>query len=334
MKKRITIYDVAKEANVSLATVSRVINNSEAVKKSTRDAVLNAIKELNYVPNAVAQTLALKKSANIALVVPETKFSFIASVISGVVDIAQIYNYGVTLYSTNFGEFDIDKIIDRIIMSRVDGVIILNSEVTTKSLDQLQSYNIPVSVIGTKIKGKLRTGVYVDYEEIIMKLVNPYLEKQQNSIVFIDADYNRFIVEKMLMGLKNVYNQYGLNFKGHLKVTDSYEKSYEEIKAYLQDNKVDLFIASRDSLAIAALNAALDLDYHLPEDLEIIGFNNTKYSIMSRPKLSSVAVPVYEIGAIAARHITKMINDEELKKNNYKINAFLVHRETTKREME
>ncbi len=334
MEKRITIYDVAKEAGVSLATVSRVINNSEAVKKSTRDIVLNAIKKLNYVPNAVAQGLALKKSANIALIVPETKFSFIASVISGVVDIAQIYNYGVTLYSTNFGEFDVDKIIDRVIMSRVDGVIILNSEVTTRSLDQLQSYNIPVSVIGTKIKGKLRTGVYVDYEEITAKLVTTYLAKNRNKIVFIDADYNRFIVEKMLMGIKNAYAKQQLNYHGHLKVTDSYEESYLEIKEYLKNNQVDLLIASRDSLAIAALNAALDLGYQIPDELEIIGFNNTKYGIMSRPKLSSVAVPVYEIGAIAARHITKMINNEELKKINYKLNASLIYRETTKREME
>lgn len=334
MDNRITIYDVAKEAGVSLATVSRVINNSEAVKKSTKDKVLSAIDKLNYVPNAVAQGLALNKSANIALIVPEAKFSFIANVISGVVDIAQIYNYGVTLYSTNFGEFEVDKIIDRVIMSRVDGVIILNSEVTTKSLDQLQNYNIPVSVIGTKIKGRLRSGVYVDYEEITSNIIESYLEKKRNKIVFIDADYNRFIVEKMLMGIKKTYVKHGLSYHGHLKVTDSYEESYEEIKEYLRNNEVDLLIASRDSLAIAALNAALDLGYQIPEQLEIIGFNNTKYSIMSRPKLSTVAVPVYEIGAIAARHITKMINNEELIMPNNKLDASIIYRETTKKDME
>lgn len=334
MKNKITIYDVAKEANVSLATVSRVINNSDVVKENTRDKVLAAIKKLNYVPSAVAQGLALKKSANIALIVPEAKFSFIANVISGVVDIAQIYNYGVTLYSTNFGEFNVDKIIDRVIKSRVDGVIILNSEVTTKSLDQLQVYNIPVTVIGTKIKGDLRTSVYVDYEEIISNIVDKYLAKKRNRIVFVDADYNRFLVEKMLVGIKDTYAKYNLKYNYHLKVTDSYENSYSEIKEYLKNNKIDLLIASRDSLAIAALNAALDIGIKIPEELEIIGFNNSKYSIMSRPKLSTVAIPVYEIGAVAARHITKMINNEELKKTNYKMSASLIYRETTKKNME
>ncbi|MDF9867211.1 LacI family transcriptional regulator [Bacilli bacterium PM5-3] len=330
MNKKVTIYDVASEAKVSLATVSRVINNSQSVKPATRERVLKAIDDLNFVPNAVAQGLALNKSYNIALIVPEASFSFISTIINGVVDVTHIYNYNVVLYSTNFGQFEVDKIIDKVIKNRLDGVIILNSELTTKALDQLSRYNIPVTVVGTPLQGKLRTSVYVDYEEATYNVVMKYLKDGKDKIVFLDGDYNRFIVEEMLIGIKKAYKENNLEFKGHLQIGDSYLTSYNEIKKYLENNDVDLCLGARDSLAIAALNAALDLNKNIPNDLEIIGFNNTKYSRMARPALSTVHVPLYELGAIAARHMTKMLNKEIVENSNHKLETYLVERLTTK----
>ena len=331
MKQKVTIYEVAQKANVSLATVSRVINNSQSVKQATRERVLKAIDELNFVPNAVAQGLALNKSTNIALIVPEASFSYISKIINGVIDVAHIYNYNIVLYSTNFGQFEADKIIDKVIKNRLDGVIILNSELTTKALDQLSKYNIPVTVVGTPLQGKLRTSVYIDYEEALYNLVKKYLDQGKDQIVFLDGDYNRFIVEEMLVGVKKAYKEVGKEFIGHLQIDDSYTKSYDEIKRYLKNNAVDLCIGARDSLAIAALNAALDLEIAIPNKLEIIGFNNTKYSRMSRPALSTIHVPLYELGAVAARQMTKMLNKEQVENPNHKLETYLVERETTRK---
>ena len=330
LKDKVTIYDVANEAGVSLATVSRVINNSSAVKVATRKRVLKAIDDLNFVPNAVAQGLALNKSTNIALIVPEASFSFIAKVINGVVDVTHIYNYNVVLYSTNFGQFEVDKIIDKVIKNRLDGVIILNSELTTKALDQLSKYNIPVTVVGTTVQGKLRTSVYVNYEEATYEVIKSYLAKGKDKIIFLDGDYNRFIVEEMLLGIKKAYREYNKEFDGHMNVDDSFSISYQQIKEYLEQNEVDLILGGRDSLAIAALNAALDLNIKIPEDLEIIGYNNTKYSRMARPALSTIHVPLYELGAVAARHMTKMLNNEKVDNPNYELKAELIRRLTTK----
>lgn len=329
MDSKVTIYDVAKKAGVSLATVSRVINNSQTVKASTRERVLKAIDDLNYVPNAVAQGLALNKSTNIALIVPEASFSYISKIINGVVDIVHIYNYNLVLYSTNFGEFEVDKIIDRVVKNRVDGVIILNTELTSKALDQLAKYQIPVTVVGTSIRGSLRTSVYIDYAKRTAEIVESYLAKGKDKIIFLDGDYNRFIVEDMLQGIKKAYAKNNKEFKGHLKISDSYTESYKDIKKYLENNEVDLFLGARDSSAIAALNAALDLNKKIPEDLEIIGFNNTKYSRMSRPSLSTVEVPLYEMGAIATRHMIKMLNNEKVANPNYELETILIKRQTT-----
>jgi LacI family transcriptional regulator len=328
--KKITIYDVAKKANVSLATVSRVINNKGVVKEKTKLKVEKAIDELDYVPNAVAQGLASKRSENIALIVPEASFSYISKIINGVVDKLYKKGYNLILYSTNFGEYEMDKIVKRAISTRIDGAIILSTELTSKAIDLFYKYNIPVSIVGTSIKGPLRTSVYINYENICYQLVSKYLDQGKEHIYFVDGDYNRFIINDMLTGIKKAYKEHGKIFKGHLKVSDSFQASYDELKQHLQDHKVDLYLGARDSLAIAALNAALDLGYSIPEDLEIIGYNNTKYSRMSRPTLSTIDVPLYEIGQQAAESLIKMIDGGDISDVDDELYSKLIVRETSK----
>jgi len=329
-KQKITIYDVAEKADVSLATVSRVINNKGVVKEKTKEAVLKAIAELDYVPNAVAQGLASKKSANIALIVPEASFSYIAQIINGVVD--ELYNqqYNMLLYTTNYGQYEIDEVIKRVVSTRIDGVIILNSELTTKALDLFTKYNMPVSIVGKDVNGAKRASVYVDYEKVVYDVITSYLDQGKENIYFIDGDYNRFIVNDMLQGIKKAFQDKGKVFKGQLQVSDSYSSSYDQIKEHLNSHPVDMYLGARDSLAIAALNAALDLGYAIPEDLDIIGFNNTKYSRMSRPALSTIDVPLYNLGCIAARNVIAMVNEEPLIDYDQELECTLIKRSTSK----
>ena len=110
--KRVTIYDVAKEAGVSLATVSRVINGSNVVKAPTKERVEAAVEKLGYKPNAIAQGLALQKSTSIGLVVPEASFTYTGQVINGLIDVAKIYNYNIMLHTITAGITDINTVIE------------------------------------------------------------------------------------------------------------------------------------------------------------------------------------------------------------------------------
>lgn len=330
LKKKVTIYDVANQAGVSLATVSRVINNSPSVKEETRKKVEQVIEELNFVPSAVAQGLALRKSTNIALIIPEASFSYVTKVISGVIDVAHIYNYNVIVHSTNFGQFEIKKIIEKIVKNRMDGVIVLNTELTNDSMKELMRYNIPVTVIGADVEGENRTCVHVDYENSMFEIVDSYLSKNIDDIIFVDGDYNRHIVMQMLTGIKNAFKKHNKEFNGHVQVDDSYSKSYVELKDVLSRRKPKLVLGARDSLTIAAMNAALDLGFKVPEDIEFIGYNDTKYSRMSRPTLSTVNISLYDLGAIAARQMTKLLNGEEIVEANYIVESKFVKRESSK----
>ena len=126
--KRITIYDVAKEADVSLATVSRVINGSEVVREDTRVKVQEAIEKLGYKPNAIAQGLALQKTTPIAIVMPGSSFFYTGQIINGLLDTAKIYKYNIMLHSTSSGISEMTDVIESIIKSRVDGVVIFNDK--------------------------------------------------------------------------------------------------------------------------------------------------------------------------------------------------------------
>ena len=112
-KKRVTIYSVAREAGVSLATVSRVINESDVVKEDTKRKVQEAIIKLGYKPNAVAQGLALKKTTNIALIIPDSSFTYIGKVLTGLLDVAKIYKYNIVLHTTSVGVNEMNEIIDK-----------------------------------------------------------------------------------------------------------------------------------------------------------------------------------------------------------------------------
>ena len=113
--KRVTIYDVAKEADVSLATVSRVINGSEVVKGATKEKVEAAIKKMGYKPNAIAQGLALQKTTTIALVIPEASYTYTGQIINGLLDVAKIYKYNTMIHTTTEGISEINEIIENII---------------------------------------------------------------------------------------------------------------------------------------------------------------------------------------------------------------------------
>ena len=142
--KRITIYDVAKEADVSLATVSRVINDSNVVREDTRMRVQQAIEKLGYKPNAIAQGLALSKTTTISIVMSEKLFAYNA----------KIYNYNIMFHTTSKGISKMQDVIESIIKSRVDGVILFNDNFSEDEMEVLHEYQIPMVVVGSKLKGQ------------------------------------------------------------------------------------------------------------------------------------------------------------------------------------
>ena len=293
--KKVTIYEVAKESNVSLATVSRVINGSTVVKEDTRRRVEEAINKLGYRPNAIAQGLALSRTTTVGLIIPSTSVSFSGRVINGLCDVAKIYDYSVYLHTITEGVTDIKEIIDEVIKSRVDGVIIYADKDLDDSLKLLDEYNIPMVVMCSQISSD-----------------------------------NDVVSQLMKSGAEEAFKKFGKEYKGYIEVSKDNRSTYKFLKSYFKTHKHQVFIANRDSQAMAALNAGQGCGISIPDEMELVCMNESKYTSSVRPEISSFVVPSYDLGAISMRLMTKMLKDEQVEEKEKRLSALYSPKQTTK----
>ena len=328
--KRVTIYSVAHEAGVSLATVSRVINGSPVVREDTRQRVQEAIAKLEYKPNAIAQGLALQKTTSIALVVPESSFVYIGKIINGLLNVAKIYKYNIILHTSTAGINEMNEIIENIIKSRVDGVIVYNDHLKADELITLTNYNVPIVYIGNKTSGESICSVYVDIEKAVCDLVDSYLEKGIDDIAVTQDRKNPVVCEQIIAGAKKAFKKHGKEFNGYIEIPSEYRTTYAFLKNYFQTHKHQLLIANRDSQALAALNSCQENNISVPGDMEIFCATDSKYNEMVRPQLSSFSIPTYDLGALAMRIMTKMLNRDVVSEKEIELSYLLTPRQSTK----
>ena len=328
--KKVTIYEVAKEANVSLATVSRVINGSNVVKQETRTRVEEAISKLGYRPNAIAQGLALSRTTTVGLILPATSISFSGRMINGLCDVAKIYDYSVYLHTITEGVTDIKEIIDEVIKSRVDGVIIYADRDLDDSVKLLEEYNIPIVVMGNKISSDNICSVYVNYEQAVYDLCSRYLDKGIEDIAILQDRRNDVISSHIRKGAQDAFRDHGKNYEGYVEVSKDNRSTYKFLKSYFKTHRHQLFIANRDSQALAALNAATGNGIVIPDEMELICMNESKYTSSVRPEISSFSAPSYDLGAISMRLMTKMLKEEAVEEKEKCLDILYSPKHTTK----
>ena len=232
--KRITIYDVAKEADVSLATVSRVINGSEVVREDTRVKVQEAIEKLGYKPNAIAQGLALQKTTTIALIVPEASYFYTGQIINGLIDVAKIYKYNIMLHTTTAGISEMNDIIENIIKSRVDGVVIFNDKLNKDELKQLTNYQIPIVVIGNKMSDDTVGSIYVDYANLVYDYAMKCIKEGKKDLALVEDRKNPAMIKQLREGLEKAYADSGMKFENYIAIPKEYRSSYLFLKEYMK----------------------------------------------------------------------------------------------------
>lgn len=334
-KKNITIYDVATEAGVSLATVSRVINGSSVVKPQTREKVMDAIQRLDFKPNQVARGLATSKTTTIAIVFPQSLFAHVKDMIGGIGDTSRRLDYNVSIYTTDeIGDGNpIETVIEKIVKSRADGVILFNNDQIVEEIALVEKYKIPAVVIGYRVSSEYTGSIFVDAKKISYDIVDQYLQKGKQDIVFVKPKQNLIRTDELIKGIEEAYQQHHLTFdydKQVIPTSTHYEKSYPQFLEYFKNHKHDLVFTGYDKEAVAVVNAATDNHIDVPEEMEVIGMMNTSYALICRPSLTSIHVPVYDMGALAVRLLTKILNDEEIETKEVVLQYILMPRKTTK----
>ena len=335
--KKITIYDVATEAGVSLATVSRVINGSSVVKEKTKNRVLQAIEALDFKPNQVARGLATSKTTTIAVVFPQDMLELIRQMMNGIGDASRILDYNICMFTTNDlgeGVETIQNIMEKVIQSRADGVILFQNMYVKEEIDILEKYKLPFVVIGSEYESDHAASIYVDTKSLGKEIVQSYIDKGITNILTCIQDTILLDSKVFVEGIKEAYASKNIEFddKDVLKVSSDYQECVDDLMNFMahKSKKYDLVIANYDKSAVAFKNVANDHGIDVPNDIEIIGMMDTNYALMCRPSISSYHFPVYDMGAMALRLLTKILNNEEIDTKKVCVKSTFIKRDSTK----
>ena len=329
LKERVTIYEVAKASGVSLATVSRVINNQGNVTEKTREKVQATIKRLGYKPSGLAQALATNKSTTIGVVIPRANYVYISSVLNGIAEVAKEMRFVISLFSTSHSKQDAISVVEKVITSHVDGAIIFDDELEEEDIQEITSYYVPTIVINNKVEGERCGCIVFGYEHNLKRILSEKLEKDKNiTPVFVHVhDCGRLLArtEKAFVSVcKELNRNYAV-----LNVDDSSTRTYEDFVEYFKKHKSGYFVAYRDSIAAAIMNAATDSGLRIPEDVEVVSLIGTKYANITRPTLSTFDINMQDVGK-RSMHMLMDLMKGELEKKTYRIESVYQKRGSTK----
>ncbi|WP_313799502.1 catabolite control protein A [Cytobacillus sp.] len=312
----VTIYDVAREANVSMATVSRVVNGNPNVKPATRKKVLEVIDKLGYRPNAVARGLASKKTTTVGVIIPDISSTFFAELARGIEDIATMYKYNIILSNS---DQNLDKelhLLNTMLGKQVDGIVFMGGNITSELVEEFEKSSVPIVLAGSIEESEKIPSVNIDYEQATYDAIHSFIEKGHKEIAIaigpLVEPINR---EKKLAGYKRALAEAGIQFKEDFVVEGdyTYDSGIEVIEKLLeQSTKPTAIFSGSDEMALGVVHGAEDRGYNIPDDFEVISSDNTRLSLMVRPQLTTVVQPLYDIGAVAMRLLTKLMNKEEI----------------------
>jgi len=332
-KMSITIKDIAKIANVSHTTVSRALNDSPFIKQETKDTIKQIAKQLNYFPNLNARSLVLNKSYNIALVFTSisdgTSSSFFHDVIEGVNSvIKKDYN----LVVTGIDEYqDFNSINNK----RFDGIILISqSDKDDIFIQDILTKKIPMVVLNREIQESSVVNLLSADREGSFKAVNYLIENGHSKIAIIEGKkgYNSSInrkegfIKALIQNKIQIYNEYMVSGEYSL------ESGYHEMKKLLALSVVPTAVfCSNDDMAVGAMKAIFEAEMKVPDDISIVGFDDSLVCRYVTPELTSVRKPTKEFSIRGADTLLKIIDGQDIKGERVYINTDLVIRNSVKR---
>jgi LacI family transcriptional regulator len=331
-KQTITIYDVAREANVSMATVSRVVNGNQNVKPATRKKVLEVIDRLDYRPNAVARGLASKKTTTVGVIIPDISNIYFSSLARGIDDVATMYKYNIILANSDGDDQKEVNVLNTLLAKQVDGVIFMGHRITDEIRGEFSRSKTPVVLAGSIDPDEQVGSVNIDYTEATKDAVSLLAQHGNEKIAFVSGPLidpingkNRLSGYTAALQDNTIAYNEGLIFESKYSFAEG-QKLAERVK---YSGATAAFVAD-DELALGLLDGLLDLDVKVPEEFEVITSNNSLLTEIARPRLTSITQPLYDLGAVSMRLLTKLMNKEDVEQKNIILPYGLEKKGTTK----
>jgi len=329
-----TMREVARLAGVSVATVSRVINQKDSVNPETAGQVLKAIEQLQYEPNAVAQGLAGKKMGIIALILPDILNPFFPALARGVEDVA--HKKGLTVILGNSDDLGSKEssYIKVLKKKYVDGFIIASNTIRQEDVEALRNEGIPIVLLdrglNTSACAVIRSNNRVGAKIAVQHLIEQGCQK----IAHIYGPQEFITAHERLLGYEEVAG--GLNgYSPSLMVSGNFDiasgrKAVEQLLTRHPD--LDGIFAGNDLMAIGALKVLREREILVPEQVKVCGFDGISLTEITEPELTTVAQPIYEMGRLAAQMLLNEIESRLHENTMIELEVTLIPRKSTQKE--
>ncbi len=328
---KVTIKDIAKEADVSITTVSRVLNNKPDVGDDTRAKILKIIEEMNYNPNSVARGLVMQKTHTIGLIIPDISNPFFPQIVRAVEDKAQQLGYSVILFNTDNHLERERKAVELFKSKQLDGLIVSLSLGNEEILKDLKKANYPVVQIDRSVLDHIYPLVSIDNKKSAYQMVEYLLKKGHKKIAHISGDLNTTTARERLLGYKKALKDYEININEDYIIEGDYtqDSAYQAMQKLLKLKSPPTAVFAANDLSAAGVYKALfAAGLRIPEDMAVAGHDDINLASLLKPELTTMFQPKYKMGERAVTVLLKMIDNEEAEIEDQILNTDLIIRES------
>ena len=328
----VTIKDVAKAAGVSVATVSRVLNNSATVSAAATEQVNNAINELGYSPNFLGRNLRKCETNVILAIIPSTEQTFYSDIIRGMQTAASDYGYDILL-STSNSTYNIEmRLLNMVFNRTVDAAILLGTQLDVKTLTELNQKHY-IALCCERVEGADVLTVTVDDEGGAFTAVSNIIKNGHKKIGIVSTNVNALSSADRESGYRRALEENGIEFDERYIYRGTYDfqhgaMAFDYFKS-LSEPPTAIFCIS-DILAVSVVKQALSEGYKIGEDISVCGFDNILLSGMYTPGITTIEQPCYDIGRAVVEELIKNIQNEQKSNKQIKLPYKLVERESVK----
>jgi LacI family transcriptional regulator len=328
---RSTIKEIAKKAGVSIATVSRVLNDSNLVHDDTKKIVMEAARELRYSPNIAARSLSRSKTDTLGVLLPDLYGEFFSEVLRGMDATARRSHYHLFISSSHNSKAEIEAAL-RVMNGRVDGLIIMSPHIDAVSLNSNLPLALPVVLLNCYVEGGDFDAININNYQGAYQAVRHLASHGHKRIAIIKGTDKNIDAQERLRGYREAVRDAGAEYsplyelEGDFSEASAYEAAVRLLKL---DPRPTALFASNDAMAIAALSALRALNVSVPADVALAGFDDIPISTYVTPSLTTVRVGISQLGALAVKRLLDAIHKrKDHEKHQLVLNAELVIRES------
>jgi LacI family transcriptional regulator len=323
-----TIEDIARMANVSISTVSRVMNNSAPVSKATRDKIMKIIKTTNFRPNGLARGLR-KTSRTIGLLVPDIRNLFFIEVINGIEDVLNQNGYSAFLCNTNWDSEKEKHYIELMVERRVEGLVVMST-----FFDESVIKNLPSGINTVSIQNGIKgiDSVYCKDQEGSRNATEYLISLGHRRIAFLGFKNIENSLNNRIQGYREAFSSHGMPCDDqYILFCDPGKNAGYDVTQRLFDlqEQPTAIIAIHDQMVPNIYRALAERGLSVPHDISVIGFDNTILSEWIHPRLTTVAQPNYDIGKAAAELLIDRISTDRKMTKEILLPTQLIIREST-----